>query len=51
MHPNPAFRKEPDEINLGFARDRSWAATQPRASTRGILGVVEQRVDAERVLH
>ncbi len=24
MHPNPAFRKHPDEVNLGFARDRGF---------------------------
>jgi len=24
MHPNPVFRKSPDETNLGFARDRGF---------------------------
>ncbi len=24
MHPNPVFRKTPDEVNLGFARDRGF---------------------------
>ncbi len=24
MHPNPTFRKTPDEVNLGFARDRGF---------------------------
>jgi transcriptional regulator len=24
MHPNPVFRKTPDQVNLGFARDRGF---------------------------
>lgn len=24
MHPNPVFRKSPDEVNLGFARERGF---------------------------
>ena len=47
MHPNPIYRGEPADRNLGFARERGFGALSVAAEGRPLIAHVPFRLDAE----